>query len=152
MRTSIFLFVLTICLSSCISYKPVEYKGLNNVEFGKDNSCSPMCVSVSVYNPNQFKISVKKANVLAFVNSNELGDITVREKSVLPALETSELRFAINTTKSNLAKSLFNSLDVLLGKKVQLKLDGKFKVKAYGIGIKIPVEERFEFDYKSFIR
>ena len=152
MRTSIFLFVLAFSLSSCISYKPVEFKGLNNVAFGEDKSCSPMCVTVSVYNPNQFKISVKKANVLAFVNSNELGDIAVREKYVFPALETSELRLAINTTKSNLAKSLFNSLDVLLGKKMHLKLVGKLKVKAYGISIKIPVEERYELDYKSFVR
>ncbi|MDG2343896.1 MAG: LEA type 2 family protein [Flavobacteriales bacterium] len=152
MRISVFLFVLTICLSSCISYKPVEFKGLNNVAFSEDKSCSPMCVSVSVYNPNKFKISIKKANILAFVNSNELGDISVREKSVLPALETSELRFAINTTKSNLAKSLFKSLDVLLGKKMHLKLDGKLKVKAFGIGVKIPVEESYELDYKSFIR
>jgi hypothetical protein len=79
-------------LSSCISYKPIEFKGLNDITFGEDNSCEPMCVSVSVYNPNKFKISIKRANVLALVNTNELGDITINDKYPLPALETSELR------------------------------------------------------------
>jgi LEA14-like dessication related protein len=111
-----------------------------------------MCVSISVYNPNTFKIAIKKANVLATINKNDLGRITVKEKYSLPPLKNTELRFAVNTTKSNLATSLLKSLNILLGKKIYLQLDGKVKVKAYGLGIKVPVEESFELDYKSFIK
>ena len=151
MRIGLFICLL-LFLNSCVSYKPIQFNGLNDVSFSEGNSCEPMCVSISVYNPNTFKIAIKKANVLATINKNDLGRITVKEKYSLPPLKNTELRFAVNTTKSNLATSLLKSLNILLGKKIYLQLDGKVKVKAYGLGIKIPVEESFELDYKSFIK
>jgi LEA14-like dessication related protein len=151
MRIGLFICLL-LFLNSCVSYKPIQFNGLNDVSFSEGNSCEPMCVSISVYNPNTFKIAIKKANVLATINKNDLGRITVKEKYSLPPLKNTELRFAVNTTKSNLATSLLKSLNILLGKKIYLQLDGKVKVKAYGLGIKVPVEESFELDYKSFIK
>ena len=151
MRIGLFICLL-LFLNSCVSYKPIQFNGLNDVSFSEGNSCEPMCVSISVYNPNTFKIAIKKANVLATINKNDLGRIMVKEKYSLQPLKNTELRFAVNTTKSNLATSLLKSLNILLGKKIYLQLDGKVKVKAYGLGIKIPVEESFELDYKSFIK
>jgi len=151
MRIGLFICLL-LFLNSCVSYKPIQFNGLNDVSFSEGNSCEPMCVSISVYNPNTFKIAIKKANVLATINKNDLGRITVKEKYSLPPLKNTELRFAVNTTKSNLASSLLKSLNILLGKKIYLQLDGKVKVKAYGLGVKVPVEESFELDYKSFIK
>jgi LEA14-like dessication related protein len=151
MRIGLFICLL-LFLNSCVSYKPIQFNGLNDVSFSEGNSCEPMCVSVSVYNPNNFKIIIKKANVQATINKNDLGRITVKEKYSLPPLKNTELRFAVNTTKSNLASSLLKSLNILLGKKIYLQLDGKVKVKAYGLGVKVPVEESFELDYKSFIK
>ena len=151
MRIGLFICLL-LFLNSCVSYKPIQFNGLNDVSFSEGNSCEPMCVSISVYNPNTFKIAIKKANILATINKNDLGRITVKEKYSLPPLKNTELRFAVNTTKSNLATSLLKSLNILLGKKIYLQLDGTVKVKAYGLGIKVPVEESFELDYKSFIK
>lgn len=146
------VFVCLICfLNSCFSYKPIQFNGLNDVSFSEGNSCEPMCVSVTVYNPNTFKISIKKANVLATINNKDLGRITVKDKCLLPPLKNSELRFAVNTTKSNLTTSLLKSLNILLGKKIYLQLNGKIKVKAYGLGVKVNVEESLELDYKSII-
>lgn len=143
---------LIFFLNSCVSYKPIQFIGLNDVSFSEGNYCEPMCVSVSVYNPNTFKIAIKKANVLATINKNDLGRITVKEKCFLPPLKNTELRFAVNTTKSNLATSLLKSLNILLGKKIYLQLNGKIKVKAYGLGVKVIVEESLELDYKSIIK
>ena len=134
-----------------MSYKSIEFKGLNNISFDEKNSCGPMCVSILVYNPNNYQITIKKASVLALINDNKIGNISIDEKFKLKPESTSEIRCGVDATKSNLMKSMLKSLNVLIGKKVNLSLEGKLKVKAFGIGIKVPVKETYDFDYKDFL-
>ena len=145
-------FCLLIFLVSCASYKPIEFKGLNNISFEEKNSCEPMCISILVKNPNKYQITIKKASVSAKINDKKIGNILIHEKFKLEPKNNSEIRLSVDATKSNLMKSLLKSLNVLIGKKVYLHIDGKIKVKAYGIGIKVPIDETYEFNYKDLLK
>ena len=111
-----------------------------------------MCVSVLVYNPNKFKITVKKANAESSLNNKPIGDLIISEKVKLDPKNETEISFAINTTKEKLATSFLKSLDFFLGKKLSFQLEGKLKVKAFGVGFNVPIDEKYELDYRSLLK
>jgi LEA14-like dessication related protein len=129
-----------LLLNACSSFKEVEFKGVENVSFGKqEDSQIPLIFDVRINNPNQFNILLKKGVVDVFLNNQFLGKSTLSNKITIEKNKETVYPIVINTSFSNLSKAALSSLGALLGKKLILKIDGKIIVKALIIRKKIDI-------------
>lgn len=134
------IILICLVLNACSSFKEVEFKGIEKVRFGKQNQNQiPIIFDVSINNPNQFNIQLKKGTVDVYLNDQFLGKSTLSNKIVIEKNKETVYPIAINTSFSNLSKAALSSLGILLGKKLILKIDGKIVAKALVIRKKINI-------------
>tara|TARA_B100000900_G_C20175288_1_gene551578 strand:- start:87 stop:542 length:456 start_codon:yes stop_codon:yes gene_type:complete len=140
MKKYFILFIVSI-LSSCITYKELEFKEINNFSLSKQSGCNPICIYVDIYNPNNFNIKLQKGNGRLEINEKKVGELHINQKAKLKSNNVSTVQLMISSTSKNVFKTLFSSIEVLFGKKVNLSIIGYIKAKAYGISHKISFNE-----------
>ena len=128
-----FIIFLAFILSSCINYKDLEFKGISNLSFSRQDGCNPICVYIDIFNPNSFNIKLQSGSGKAEINSKALGNLKLKKRTKLKSNQTSTVQLKISSSGDQLLKTIFNSLEFILGKKVDFKLTGKIKAKVYGI-------------------
>ena len=144
------IFFIVFCLSSCITFKDLEYEGFNGLSFSKTNGCDPFCANIDIYNPNKYKIKLKNGSGEALINSKKVGEIKINNNTVLKAEQTSTIQLIIVSSSDQFMKTLLSSIGVIMGKKVELKIEGKIKAKLYGFGKKINFSEKQDIGLKDF--
>ena len=73
-KYSTLFLVLCLLLPSCITYKEVEFKGVENVGVGKiKNNTIPISLGVRISNPNNFNIKIKKSYFDVYLEGQHLG-------------------------------------------------------------------------------
>jgi len=149
-KFSSFLFI--IFLSSCTIYKDLEFKGINDVSFSKPKGCEPICLSIDVYNPNAFNITLKKAEGVVELSSNELGALKLEEETKLTAKKTATIDLIIISEESNLLSMLLNSIGLIYSRGIEFKVYGDLKVKVLGIAKKIKFKETKKITTDDFYK
>ena len=71
----------------------------------------------------------------------KVGELQINQKAKLKSNNVSTVQLMISSTSKNVFKTLFSSVEVLFGKKVNLSIVGYIKAKAYGISQKISFNE-----------
>ena len=136
-----FTFFIVFILASCINYKELEFKGISSVSLSKKNGCNPICIYIDIYNPNNFNIKLQKGNGKLEINDKKIGDFQLNERAKLKSNEISTIQLKVSSTSNKFFQTIFNSIQVLFGEKVNLSLIGKIKAKAYGISKRISFNE-----------
>ncbi len=144
---SCFLF-----FTSCITYKEVEFKGINDVSIGDIKSQkTPIQLDVKVHNPNNYNIKITKVNLDLYIEGKHFGKTRSSKKVVIKKNQELDYVIVLETSKSEIGKSLFSSLAILLGKKLTLEIKGTVVAKAYGIKKKFPVNEKHILNPSDFM-
>ena len=136
-----FTFFIVFILASCINYKELEFKGISSVSLSKKNGCNPICIYIDIYNQNNFNIKLQKGNGKLEINDKNIGDFQLNERAKLKSNEISTIQLKVSSTSNKFFQTIFNSIQVLFGEKVNLSLIGKIKAKAYGISKRISFNE-----------
>ena len=145
-------FLLIILLSSCTVYKDLEFKGVNEVSFSKSKGCDPICLSIDVYNPNPFNITLKNAEGFVELSSNELGSLKLEDEAKLTSKNTVTIDLIITSNESNLLAMVLNSIGLIYSRGIEFKVYGDLKVKALGMAKNIKFNETKKITNDDFYK
>ena len=128
-----FLFAL---LLSCANPKNLVYQDVKNFRIAKLDLKHPeIGLDIQFYNPNNFGMSLKDANIDIYINNNFIGKAVLSNIFNVPAKNT----FLLPVNLSANLKNIFPSaLQLAFNKDVTVKLQGSVKA-GRGVFINIPI-------------
>lgn len=143
-------FVLVL-FSGCLSYEEVTFKGITNVEVSKlDASGVSARVSVTLDNPNTFRIHVSDPNVDLFLNEVYIGKAVLDSNIVLDKKSVRDYTIPLHATFDNHGTQAMGAmLTAALTGNATLKAKGSIVGRAFLLRKRFPFEEEhdFEWDY-----
>ena len=143
--------LLPLLLTGCLSYEEVTFKGITDVEVSKlDQSGVAARVSVTLDNPNTFRIHVSDPNVDLFLNEVYIGKAVLDSNIVLDKKSVKDYTVPLHATFDNHgAQAMGAMLTVALTGKATLKAKGSIVGRAFLLRKRFPFEEEhdFEWDY-----
>jgi LEA14-like dessication related protein len=143
----VLLFLSSILLSSCFSYKEVELGDVQNVKLNQGkNGSADILVSLEITNPNGYKIKVKKIETDVFVNGQKIGKLSLNKKVCLPRKSKQVQEFSVNTQLSNLMAAVPS---LLFGGDIKLQLKGYIRGKVWFLSKKFPIDEEKKINPKD---
>ena len=141
---NILLYFLIFFLTSCKVYNPVQFKGIEDYSFSSDKGCNPICVTLSLYNPNPYNVSFKSALIKANLDNDDLGYLKLSNPSTLKKKDISFLELSIDSDVNKIQPMLSGFLNYFIGNDIILSVDGVIKVKALGLSKEIEVKKSFD--------
>lgn len=131
------LILLTVFFSACMSYKDIVYKSFEGVNIEKvENGFVEIGISVKVFNPNNYTIKIKEADLKANFNGKDLGDITLMNTLSLDANKESTQKIICKVSSSKLLSML--PMAFMTGNS-KLTLVGDLKAKVFIFTKRFPV-------------
>lgn len=131
------LLLLIVFLSSCYTYKDIEYKSFEGVNVEKiEGDDLHIGISVKVFNPNNYAIKIKEADFIASFNGKDLGPIKLMSDLHLEANQESTQKIICKVSSSKILSML--PMAFLTGNS-KLSLNGNLKVKVFLFSKNIPV-------------
>lgn len=128
---------MSFLMASCASVKEPELKGIESIKMDKlDLSRPSVSMDLVYFNPNKYKIKLKRAEGDAWLNGRPLGHFTVDSLIHIAALSDFQLPVNLQVDKDNLSK---NASLLLLGQEVTLKVDAIAKVGKGPVFINYPI-------------
>jgi LEA14-like dessication related protein len=132
-----FLLMMISALLSCGHPKDLQYLDFQNLRLQKAGiSESVVTADIRYFNPNNFKLQLKEADLDLFVNEKYVGHSHLDTLIHIPAKDTFYVPVSV---KLNLADLFKNALQLVLNPEVSLKIEGKAKVGKAGIYKNFPV-------------
>lgn len=141
------IVLVAIIATSCKPFKMVEYKNLDYINVNKiENGQANVNVGIQLFNPNNYAIIIKGANLKASINQVALADISNNAKFKLPANNTNTQPLALSISNSQLT-SLIPIL--MMRGKLKLTVTGYVKGRVGIFGRKIPVQHEEDIHMKD---
>jgi LEA14-like dessication related protein len=123
--TSIALLAMITIIIACKQPQPLVYKGINNFSLQRASLQHPAIgMDLTFYNPNNYKLKIKKADVDVFIEGKHLGEMMLDTLYVIPARDTFFIPVVLNVDAKNI---LPDAMHLLLKKEVDIKLVGYIK-------------------------
>ena len=146
--TNFLLFIFLCSLLSCSTPKALEYRQFKNLTIEKLGfSTSTIRMDIIYYNPNNFRLQVKRADLDIYLNNNYAGHATQEYQITIPKQAEFNLPVQVDVDMKNIFK---NSFTGLLNKQVMVKLTGTIKVGKANIFITFPVNYEGAQTYNLF--
>ncbi len=141
-------FVLLYTMTSCIEYKDVEFMGITDYSMTKLNANEvKISLNMKIKNPNNYTIKIKKSVFDLFLNDKELGQTSMLNDLKLEKNRSQIHDVVFESNLKDISSGIFSSLGILFGGKATLRIKGKLKAKAFGVGKKFDVD--FAQDIKA---
>jgi len=134
------LFVLLISLfaTGCGNLQDPEMKGIENVRISRFGlKESTLFLNIHYYNPNNFRIKLKKAEGDAWVDGNPLGHFSM--DTLVHIMPRSEFRLPVKL-QMDMTHFAENMSAAFLGRQVQLKIKGTARAGKGFVFINYPIE------------
>lgn len=130
----ILCLLLTLFLITSCEVDQPEIKGISNFkinEFNKDEISFD--IDVTAYNPNNYKIKVRKSELKFYLNDVFVGNAQLRQKYSMDKKDTTISNVPVTII---LNKNVYASLiKMVAGGKVKLKLEGPLKLSVSGFPV-----------------
>jgi LEA14-like dessication related protein len=136
------LFTVIISLQSCLAFKDLKFKGINNCKVGEFSlSGIKLNLSVKLENPNWFAIKAKGGEVHIKANEVSLGSFKIARAVKIPKKSNGIVNIEIESKFKNILGSGVMSLISILsnGGKFKIEIDGFVKASALGISKKVKI-------------
>jgi len=129
-RILFFIFFFT-AFTSCISYKQVQLKEIKSVALLNNDIASGKIIAVvTIVNPNNYSIRIKKYDLNAYVNNNDMGKVEVEENIEIPG--NSEQDYSL-TFKPDISKIMGLLPSLFLTGVADASIKGTVRVNAFFI-------------------
>jgi hypothetical protein len=129
--------VAVVCLFSCSTPKALEYRGCQNLVINKLGFDSANArIEVIYFNPNNFGMKLKRADLDLYADSNFVGHIAQEYKLKIPKKAEFIVPLQINVDMQHLVK---NTLSALFTHEIHIKASGTITLKKFLIHHTVPV-------------
>lgn len=126
-----------ILLTSCRAPRDLEYRDFKNLNVNQLGfSSSTIKMDVVYYNPNNFGLQLKSADLDMWVDGKYLGHTSQEFQISIPKRAEFQIPLVVDVDMKNL---LANGLNTLLNKEVTVKVTGKVKVGKANVFMSMPV-------------
>ena len=123
---TLWIITLLLVVSSCQTPKDLEYRDFKNLKAESLGlTKSVLSVDLIYYNPNNFGIQLKYADLDIFINDNFLGHTIMDYQINIPKRAEFSLPLKVDVDTKNTLK---NVLMTLLNKEVTVRVTGKAKL------------------------
>ena len=141
LKTALIIAPILLVISACLSYEEVTVIEFADVDF-KELSADGITVDISaqIRNPNNYKISVVKTNLMLSLNGINLGKANVKSRLVLPKNSNEIHKITVNLTGSQLKAALPSIMLSALGGQMNMRIKGTITAKARMLRKKIDVD------------
>ena len=85
----------------------------------------------------------------ALIDLHNIGEIRLANTTKLLPNQVTAVELTIITESEKFVKALFNSLEFLMGKEIDLQIIGEIKAKVFGIGKKVKFNEHHKLSLKD---
>jgi LEA14-like dessication related protein len=108
-----------------------------------------LAAKANFHNPNKYDIILKKADIDVFFNDNFITNYSKEYNLKIEKNSDFTVPVEVELSLKDLDLNMISSaVNVFLGKKPEIEYDGAIKVKAYGLGIRVPVKGKSKLDIK----
>jgi len=137
-------------ISACRQPKDLVYQNVQNFKLQKIGLAqTAMTMDIRLYNPNNYSLKLKNADVDVFINNNRLGKMTVNGSYTITKLDTFSLPVMLDVDLKN---GLPNVLQLVFNSDVDVKLSGTIKAGRHGVLLTVPINYEGKQDILSGIR
>ena len=148
--TGSLLLLIILFTCSCRQPKQLVYQNIENFKLKQAGlKETEVSLDLRLFNPNNYGMKLKDADVDVFINGTKLGKMQVRNLFAVPGLDTFSMPVMLNV---NLRDAIPNVLQLLLKSEVDLKLAGTVKAGRHGVYIKVPVNYEGKQDIRAGIK
>ena len=145
-----FTFVLILITSACMQPKQLVYQNVQNFKLKQAGlQQTEVSLDIRLFNPNNYGMKLKDADVDVFVNGNRLGKMQVNEFFAVPGLDTFSMPVMLNVDLKN---AVPNALQLLLNPEVNIKLAGTVKAGRHGVYVRVPVNYEGKQDIRAGLK
>lgn len=140
MNKKLLIAFFPILLIACAKPTGFDYLGIRNLKVVKfDLKESTISAEVGYYNPNKFPVTMKRAEVDVYVNSNFFGHSILDSTIKIPRKDTFYLPVQMTVNMANTAIGLIQTFGGGQ-QEVMIKLDGKARIGRGGFFINYPIK------------
>ena len=106
-------------------------------------------MDVHLYNPNSYRMKLKRADLDVYVNGKHLGKVETPKKVTVTKLDTFTMPIMLAVDLKNV---LPNMVQLLFTSEVDVRLTGKVKAGRHGLFMTIPIDYTGKQDIKQGIK
>ena len=133
-----YFLLLTIGLSSCVTFKEPEFKSMDGYTFdGIEGNKVKFTVKATVYNPNFYALKVKPSKVNIYADDQLYGVLNLEKMQKMKRKKDTKLEVPLRLDMEDGA--MMGMMLLMRKDKVKVKVDGKVKGGVYFISKKFPV-------------
>ncbi len=144
----ILLLLFTFSLLTSCEVEQPEIKNVSNFKLEELNKKKvAFNIDVTAYNPNNYKIKVRKSTLKFYLNDKFIGNAQLTKKYVMDKKATTTGNVPVTVL---LNKKVYASLlKMVIGGKVKLKIEGPLKLSVGGFPIKRDISKVRRIDLKD---
>lgn len=133
------LLGVLLATGACSSLQPVEVGEPSNLEVSSlSGSKVNLKLSLSIKNPNIYRIKVTSIRADAYINDTKAGEITNKENISLPARSDQVHRLKLDVNFSDLVGSGISVMEILRKGKLDMKIKGSLTTRSFLYKKEIP--------------
>jgi LEA14-like dessication related protein len=139
MRNIVCILLLAIAgVTSCKQPQALVYKDVQHIKYQGFGAGQPgLSMDVLLYNPNNFSLKLRDADIDVYVNNKFMGKMfVIKGKYSIPAMGSFLVPLKVDVDLNNV---LPNAIGLLLNHTAEFKVMGKIKAGKHGIYITMPV-------------
>ena len=122
---------------SCSKPLQPQYLGFENLQINKNmGNESIVSASVKFYNPNNFPLQLKQADINLMLNDKQVAHDLLDSTINIPKLDSFYVPVSFSLSLNSI---LNNALQFLLSRKTKVNADGFIKLKKSGISFTVPI-------------
>ncbi len=140
-RKGILIFLCMILVAGCTDYKSPEFEKIHRLKVHNIGDKFVTLKGSAVFNnPNNAGFKVKNINIVVNYKEEDVATITNTDLTKVPASQQFDVPFVVKIPTEVLKKNLIaDIINMLGGKKINLKFNGDLTVSKFGVNRKIPV-------------
>jgi LEA14-like dessication related protein len=143
-RICLLLFAASTLFFGCKTPQALVYQDVKHIALQKASLQEvKLSGDVQLYNPNNFAVKLKKADIDVYVNAIHAGKVSVAQKTLIARRDTFLLPVVVAVDMKNV---LPNALQLLVNKDIMLRLTGAIKAGKHGVYISVPVNYDSKLD------
>ena len=144
------VLLAALALTACRRPKELVYCDVQNFKL-KQAGVKQTAISANIflYNPNNFSLKLKKADVAVFLNERIVGNVTLDSLSIIPAKDSFSLPVTLALDMSNVIPG---AMQLLFNSQVDLKIKGSIKAGKRGVFVSVPVNYEGKQDVMEWMK
>lgn len=134
---SLLLISFLVFFTGCAKPLEPEYRGIEGLQISKIGvNESLVGASIKFYNPNNFPLEIKHADVILSLNDKQAAHCIIDSVINIPKLDSFYVPVSFTISLSSIFS---NALQFLLQGKTKVNADGFLKLKKSGISFSLPI-------------